>query len=203
MDKNNKALFVLMQNVVDKLDAISKDVNNKEAVSLDHVLLKENNELKKFINIVIKNQSVLEQKTLSSKKEIIKYMHVNTKTPSVNNYNQYSLLGNVFRFKPWVVGAFIFTLVTAWSAIKYLPSYFKQNSLLSKEKAEYELFYNYVYLNELKNNKTNMASNILKKLQQKDSLFMQEYHSLLKAYKRDARKQSLKEELNSLDNHDR
>jgi len=113
------------------------------------------------------------------------------------------LFGSKSHFKPWVIGVFFFGLVTVWCSIKYLPMYFTENSLLSKERAEYQIFYNYVYLKQLKKDESNIENDILKRIKQKDTLFMKEYRTLLSTYQREIRKKELKEELNSLDNNDR
>ena len=68
---------------------------------------------------------------------------------------------------------------------------------------QYELFYEYVSLKQFKEGEINIADEILKKIKQKDSLFIKEYRTLSNTYKREIRKQELKEELNSLDNNDR
>lgn len=203
MDENtSKAIFNLMQKVVDKLDAISKDVNKEDKTELSDVITKENKKLKELMEITISNQSVIGQKNLNSKKEIINSIKESVAVPNVNNYTEYSLLGSKSHYKPNTLIIILFSFVTIWSSIKYLPSYFTEKSLLSKEREEYQLFYNYVYLKQFKENEINIADETFKKIQQKDSLFMNEYYSLLRTHQREIRKQELKKELNSLDNND-
>ena len=204
MDENtNKAIFTLMQKVIDKLDAISKDVNNIDQTELSDVISTEYEELEDSIEIIISNQSLHWQKNLKTKEEIIDFIKENAEIPVVNNSTEYNLFGNKSHFKPWVIIFFFFGLLTVWSSIKYLPSHFMEKKLISKEKEEYELFYNYVYLKQFNNDKIITANEILNKVKQKDTLFMKEYHTLLNRYQREIRKQELKEELNSLDTNDR
>ncbi|QVY67068.1 hypothetical protein [Polaribacter sp. Q13] len=204
MEENtNTAIFTLMQKVVDKLDAISKDVNKKDQNELSDVISKENKQLKELIEITISNQSVLGQKNLNTRKEIIDSIKENAVTPNVNNYTEFSLLGRKSHFKPKTLIIMLFSLLIIWSSLKYLPTYFIEKSSLSKEREEYLVFYNFVYLKQLNNDKIINANEILKKVQQKDTLFMKEYHTLLSTYQREIRKQELKEELNLLDNNDR
>lgn len=204
MEENtNKAIFTLMQKVVDKLEAISKDVNNKDHVELSDIILKKDSETKELISKTINNQAILNKTNLDVENRIIDSIIKNRITPSVNNYTEYSLLGSKSHFKPKVLILILFSLVLIWSSLKYIPTYFIENGSLNNEKEEYELFYNYVYLKQFKNDEPNIAGETLKKIKQKDSLFMKEYNTLLNTYKREIRKQELKEELNSLDNNDR
>ena len=161
MEENtNNAIFTLMQKVVDKLDTISKDVNNIDQTELSHVFSEENEKLKNLIETTISNQHVLDQKILS-KKEIDDSIKENAVTPNVNNYTEFSLLGSKSHFKPKTLIIMLFSLVIIWSSIKHLPAYFINNGSLSKEKEEYELFYNYVYLKDFKNNIKKKGTSVL------------------------------------------
>ncbi|WP_405611504.1 hypothetical protein [Polaribacter sp. Asnod1-A03] len=203
MEENtNKALFTLMQKVVDKLETISKDVSSKDQTELETIIKKTNVQITKLVPEVIKLQSKLLQNSLDTKSEIVEYVKESIETPNVNNYTEYSLFGSKSHFKPWVIGVFFFGLVTVWCSAKYLPSYFTEKSLLSKERAEYQIFYNYVYFKQIRKDEPNVANDILKKIKQKDTLFMKEYHTLLKTHQREIKKQELKEQLNALDNND-
>lgn len=203
MDENiNKAIFTLMQKVVDKLEAISKDVNNKDYVEISDIILKKDSETKELISKTIKNQAILNQTNLDIENRIINAIIENKSTPSISNHKEYSLLGSKSHFKPLTLILILFSLVIIWSSLKYIPTYFIENSSLSKEREEYQLFYNYVYLKQFKNDEPNIAGETLKKVKQKDTLFMKEYYVLLNTYRREIRKQELKEELNSIDNND-
>ena len=204
MEENtNTAIFTLMQKVVDKLDAISKDVNKKDQTELGDIIKKTNVQITKLVPEIIKTQSKLLLASSDISEEVSSCLKENKTTSTVNNYTEYSLLGSKSHFKPKSLIIMFFSLVTIWCSIKYLPSYFTEKSSLSKEREEYLVFYNYVYLKQLNNDKIINANEILKKVQQKDTLFMKEYHSLLSTYQREIRKQELKEELNLLDNNDR
>jgi hypothetical protein len=203
MEENtNNAIFTLMQKVVDKLDTISKDVNNIDQTELSHVFSEENEKLKNLIETTISNQHVLDQKILS-KKEIDDSIKENAVTPNVNNYTEFSLLGSKSHFKPKTLIIMLFSLLIIWSSIKYLPSYFMEKSSISKAKEDYQIFYNYFYFKEFEKNKNAAANEILKKIIQKDPIFMEEYQTLLSTYQREIKKQELKEQLNALDNNDR
>ena len=203
MDENtSKAIFTLMQKVVDKLDVITEKVNTKNEIELSNLIIKKDIETKELISKIINNQAILNHTNLDIENRIINAIIEKKTTPTINNHNEYSLLGSTSHFKPKTLIAMLFSLVIIWSSIKYLPSYFKEKNLLSKQKEEYQLFYNYVYLQQFDNDKTITANEVLKKVQQKDTLFMKEYQSLLNTYQREIRKQELKEELNLLDNSD-
>jgi predicted DNA-binding ribbon-helix-helix protein len=203
MDENtNKAIFTLMQKVVDKLEAISEDVNNKDKTELGDIIKKSNIAITELVTEIIKTQSKFLQTSSVIRDEVINYIKENKITPNVNSYTEYSLLGSKSHFKPKALILMLFSLVIIWSSLKYIPTYFIKNGSLSKEKEEYKLFYNYVYLKQFKNDEPNIAGEILKRVKQKDTLLMKEYHILLNTYQREIRKQELKEELNSLDNND-
>lgn len=199
-EKTNKAVINLMQIVVDKLDAISKDLNKNDNPELNNLVIKNNDDLKNLIKTAIENQSRLGQLNLDTGNKIKDCIIENKTTPSVNNYTEYSLFGNKSQIKPIGLIIIIFSLVITWSSIKYLPPYFTEKSLLNKENKEYQIFYNYVYLKQYKNDEILRVDKILNKIEQKDSLFMNEYHQLLDSYHRDIRKQELQEELNSINN---
>ena len=203
MDENtNKALFTLMQKVVDKLETISKDVNRKDQTKLEDIIKDTNIQTDKLVLQLVEALSKLLKNSLDTKNEIVEYVEKSIETPNVNNYTEYSLFGSKSHFKPWIIGVFFFGLVTVWCSIKYLPSYFTEKSLLSKERAEYQIFYNYVYLKQIRKDEPIIANDILKRIKQKDTLFMKEYHTLLKTHQREIKKQELKEQLNALDNND-
>lgn len=201
MDQNtSKALFTLMQKVVDKLDIITEKVNTKNEIELSGIIIKKNNETKELISKTINNQALLNKTNLDIENRIINSIIDNKTTPSISNHTEYSLLGSKSHFSPKTLIFMLFSLVIIWCSLKYIPSYFIENSSLSKKKEEYQLFYNYMYLKQFKNDKVISAKEILKKIIQKDSVFMKEYHTLLNTYTREIRKQELKEKLNSLNN---
>ncbi|MEZ7515361.1 hypothetical protein [Flavobacterium frigidarium] len=204
MEQNTTtAIFNLMQNVVDKLDTLSENLKGKKDNELKDMLAESSNEIKVGLKKAISNQTSLVQIIQTSEGKIIESFEKNKTIPSVNNYTEYNLIGSKSHFKPLSLLLFAFALVVVWSSIKYLPSYFNESSLLSKEKEDYELFYNYVYLQQFKKSKTITADSFLKRIQDKDTLFLKEYNALLKTYKKERKKQQLKDELKSLESHDR
>jgi hypothetical protein len=204
MDQNTtSAIFNLMQNVVDKLDTISQDLKNKDDKELKDIFIRNSNEIKVYLKKTINNQAELANQNLVTEGKIIEYMEKKISTHSIKNYTEYNLFGNKSHFKPSSLVLLAFSLVLVWSSIKYLPTYFSNNSVLTREKEDYELFYNYIYLNKFKSTETLTADKILKRIQDKDTLFLKEYNTLLKTYQKEVKKQQLKEELKSLGNNDR
>ena len=204
MDQNTTtAIFNLMQNVVDKLDSLSQDMKNKEDSELNDIIVKNSNEIKVYLKKSIDNQTNLAKQNLVVENRIIESIEKNRTTPSINNFTEYNLFGSKSHFKPLSLVLIAFTLVLVWSSIKYLPTYFSNKSALTREKEDYELFYNYVYLNQFKSSETVTADKFLKRIQDKDTLFLKEYNTLLKTYQKEVKKQQLKEELKSLENNDR
>ncbi|MCD8428631.1 hypothetical protein LNJ06_00310 [Tenacibaculum finnmarkense genomovar ulcerans] len=203
MDENtSKAIFTLMQKVVDKLDAISKEINEKDQIEISNAIMKDSDAIKKAILLVLENQVKLKEGIVGFKNKITSVISENRITPSVTNNTEYNLIGSKSHFKPKILIFMLFSLVIIWSSLKYIPSYFIENSSLNHQKEEYQLFYNYIYLKQFKNDEIISAKEILKKVKEKDSLFMNEYNILLNTYTREIRKKKLKEELNSLNNND-
>ena len=204
MEENtNKAIFTLMQKVVDKLDAISKDVNKKDQTELVDIVKKTNVAITALVTDMFNSQTKLLQTSSDISDEVSSCLKENKITPTVNNYTEYSLLGSKSHFKPWVIGVFIFSLVTVWCSIKYLPSYYMEKNSISKAKEDYQIFYNLVYIKEFEKNKNTSANEVLKKIKQKDPIFMEEYKTLFSTHQREIKKQELKEALKLLDNNDR
>lgn len=204
MDQNTtKAIFNLMQNVVDKLDTLSQDLNKNKDNELNDVIIKNSNEIKVYLKKSMEDHAILSQQNQNTESRIIKSIENNKPIPSINNYTEYNLFGNKSHFKPLSLVITGFALVLVWSSIKYLPTYFNNRSALTKEKEDYELFYNYVYLNQFKSSETITVDKFLKRIQDRDKLFLKEYSSLLKTYEKEMKKQKLKEELKSLESNDR
>ncbi|WP_373941424.1 hypothetical protein OEG92_17380 [Polaribacter sejongensis] len=94
--------------------------------------------------------------------------------------------------------AFIFI---ASSGFKYIPIYLTENSAIKTERDEYELFYQYVFLDAYsKNNK--ISKNIvstLNDIQQKDTVLLQYVHKLSKQYNTQLQKEALEKQLENLD----
>jgi hypothetical protein len=191
-----------MQKVLDKLKNISED-NTKNNEKSSEILARRHKNICDGFEKVAKSLILAHKSIEHSENKIIDTIEKNKTTPNVNNYTEYSLLGSKSQFRPLTLIIMLFSIIVIWCSAKYLPAYFTENSLLNKEKEEYELFYEYVSLKQFKEGEINIADEILKKIKQKDSLFIKEYRTLSNTYKREIRKQELKEELNSLDNNDR
>jgi len=75
MDENtNKALFTLMQKVVDKLETISKDVNRKDQTELEDIIKDTNIQTDKLVLQLVEALSKLLQNSLDTKNEIVEYV---------------------------------------------------------------------------------------------------------------------------------
>jgi len=204
MDQNTTtAIFNLMQNVVDKLDSLSQDLKENKNNDLNDIIIKNSDEIKIYLKKFIDNQTNLAALNLVTEGRIIESIEKNKITPSINNYTEYNLFGSKSHFKPLSLVIIAFALVAVWSSIKYLPTYFNENSTLTKEKEDYELFYNYVYLSQFKNSENITANKLLKRIQNKDTLFLKEYSILFKTYQKEMKRKQLKEELKILERNDR
>jgi len=197
MENNNQeAIFNLMQNVVDKLDEISIDINNKNA---------EKPESNFLINLPIEfNKLVSQQNTIfkqidTSKQELINSLKSSKETNETHN-NKYIMFGKDSPLNTRFVIYMIAFVIISWSGIKYLPPYFLEQSELQQEKKNYELFYNYLYLKQIdsKNNSAQKLEVILNKIKNGNDNIYKEYNSLFTKHQKELRKQELENELKQL-----
>lgn len=198
MDQNTtNAIFNLMQNIVDKLDNISQNQTTNKGSELN-AMTNSCLELKDFItkSSTVQHSFLENYKNLENRiKELSEKSNKNVIT---NNYKEFSLFGKESSFKPVTMIIILFCLVITWSSIKYLPSYFNEQSVLKKEKEEYQFFYQYTYLNQFKYTDKTTANTILKKIKENDEGIIKDYHILLQTYTREQRKRELEEELQKL-----
>ena len=199
MENNTQeVIFNLMQNVVDKLNEVSAkiDIKNENVGKPESDIL---------TNLSIEfNKSVLQQNAIvkqigTSTQELTNTLKSTKGTNETYNY-KYIIFGKDSPLNTKFVISIIAFVVISWSGIKYLSSYFLQQSDLQQEKENYELFYNYYYLKQFKNRKEipNNVANLFKKIQNKEPSFMNEYKVLNKSFDKEIRKQELENELKKL-----
>jgi hypothetical protein len=199
MDQNTtNAIFNLMQNVVDKLDNISQNLNTSKGTELDEIN-KSNSEIKELLTKSMGVQDSFFEKKQDLENRIVHSLEKQKAPPITNSYIEYSFFGRESSFKPRTMIIVLFGLVLTWSSIKYLPPYFNAKSILKKEKEDYKLFYDLVYLNQYKNGEEITADAFLNKIKAKDEELIKEYNALFKSYKNEMRKRELEDELKTLD----
>jgi len=195
---NNEAIFNLMQNVVDKLDEVSAKVDikneNVEEAESDFLI----NLPIEFKKLVLQQNTILKQID-TSKLELTNALKSTKGTNESHNY-KYIMFGKDSPLNTRFIIYMIAFVVISWSSIKYLPSYFLEQSELQQEKKNYELFYNYLYLKQIdsKNNTSQQLEAILNKIKKGDHNIYKEYKSLLTRYQKKLRKQELENELKQL-----
>lgn len=198
-DATEKAIYNLMQNIIDKLDTIQKDIITKSEPDVEDKFKKVASELKELIFKSIKAQKdFIKESQNTAVHHITQSIEENKAIPSVNNYKEYSLLGSKSNFKPKSIAWLFIGLVFIWSSVKHLPDYFMEYSELKKDKKNYELFYEFVFLNEFQNAKNITADKRLEDIQNRDSLFLNEYERLSKTYKKEMKRRELQKQLNQL-----
>lgn len=200
MDENkNNATLNLMQNIVDKLEDMDQKLNQNVSSDFPDFLLQNNDELKGLVIKVENLQSNLIEDNLDLESRIIKHFDSRDHPVSVNNHIEYSFFGRESYLKPKVLLVVLFCITILWSSIKYLPSYFMEKSKLKREMEDYKMFYNYVDINDFIKSKNSTASDLLKKIREKDSAVINDYTILSKIYEKEMKKQQLKEELDALE----
>lgn len=201
MEENSEnAIYILMQNVVDKLAAIDHKVSQKKDASLEETFKNETIELKDLVEKSFKSQVLFfKQSNQETEKNILNSIENNKIIPSVNNYKEYSLFGNKSQVGANKIVLVLFCLVLLWSSLKYLPSYYLENSLLKKEKEEYQLFYQYELFKQFSDSENITAHKLLKKIKEEDTLFFTKYNYLKKTFNTEMKKRELQEQLNLLE----
>ena len=204
MDDNiTKAIFNLMQNVVDKSDAILETLSKKKQVNFIDIVSKNTKKLNDHLTIVTKNQSIISENNSAIETKIIECIENNRIQPTVNNFIEYSLIGKDPSIKPKYLLLIIFGIIITWCSIKYLPSYFSNESELNRDKKNYQLFYNYVFLTQFAKSEHTTADKVLEKIEQNDTIFLNEYYLMFETFNKDMRKRELQNELKALENGDR
>lgn len=188
-------VFNLMQKVADKLEEIEKNLKSKDNEDLKEVI--------QDVKTIKNNQLLQNKKNKDFEVRVVQSIEDNLSIPTVNNYKEYSFLGGNSTFKKKELIILLFGVVFLWSSIKYIPSFFTSYSTIVKEKEDYEFFYNYILLKQFESSKHITANKFLERIQQKDTVLIDEYHKLLDAYQYERRKQQLKEELRKLEKNDR
>jgi hypothetical protein len=125
-----------------------------------------------------------------------------TKPNIINQKKEYYLFGKDTPFSSKLLLITLAFIFIASYGFKYIPSYLTENSTIKTERDEYELFYQYVFLDAYsKNNKIskNIAST-LNDIQQKDTVLLQYVDKLSKKYNTQLQKEALEKQLENLDN---
>ncbi|MEI6866772.1 hypothetical protein [Flavicella sp.] len=184
MEENKKVLY-LMQNICDKLDALVDNINTIKADQLDSETFLE---FVKLQELLVTNHNALDknQKTMNSHMiNLAKNMgRLGNKPNVINQKKEYYLFGKETPFSSKLLLILIAFIFIASSGFKYIPIYLTENSAIKTERDEYELFYQYVFLDAYsKNNKIskNIAST-LNDIQQKDTVLLQYVDKLSKKY---------------------
>lgn len=197
-ENNDDIILNLMQNISDKLEDISINLGKSKAPEIDKnlVLIQENN-----IKDILKNQESLKSSLNVSKdnfKEVIK------ENPTVVNQNyksEYMLFGKDTPFTSKLLLSLIFVLLISYPIFKYIPQYLTENSSIKKDRDNYELFYNYVFLQTAtKNNGTaEHLQKTLERIKSRDTVIINQIDLLNDEFRKQLKKESLEAELKKLD----
>ena len=201
MEENKKVLY-LMQNVCDKLDALS---DNVKIISESQV---ESETFAEFIELeegIVSNQEKLIKSQTTMNSHIVnleKNIESLSDAPKVTHQKkEYYLFGKDTPFSSKLFLITIACILIASFGFKYIPRYLTENSKLKTERDEYKLFYQYIFLDAYsKNNKIskNIAST-LNDIQQKDTVLLRYIHKLSKQYNTQLKKEALEKQLENLE----
>ncbi|WP_111706575.1 hypothetical protein [Lutibacter citreus] len=197
-NSNTKAVFNLMQNIVDKLDEVSAKIDIKN----DTVQKPESDFL---TNLPIEfNKLLLQQNNISKRidtynQELTNSLKSSIGTNETNNY-ECIIFGKDSPLNTKFVIIVIAFICISWAAIKYVPPFLLNRSELKQEKENYQTFYNYIYLKKFESHKElpQDLENLFEKIKSKEAILMNEYNELNEVYKKEMRKQKLESELKKL-----
>jgi len=199
MENNNEQMIIsLMQNLVDKLDKISDEIKSKD--DKIQLLISENYKLQtdKIIDNLKLNAKLYREKSTEIYDTISNKIENQKSKPNINNHRHFSLLGEKSSLKSKQIVLVLFGLTFLWGFLKYVPEYYIEYSELKKEKENYQLFYNWIFLSQFENDDIIDADDILKDIKARDSLLMEKYNMLLIEYDYEIKRQELEKQLDSL-----
>jgi len=221
-EKAIKSVTFLMQNVVNKLDDISKKIDSQkldksteetyQKISADsdkksEIILKEIDVIKQGLNKPIDLAEI--ESSLTDLRQGINNMDASfqkvleKKPDSVTTHNKsVTVFGDDATFSVKTLFILLAFTIICWSAIKFLPSYFSERSELEKEKQLYYDYYKFnYYLNFEQEDKKgiNYMEKILDAIESNDSLFVKKYEELQISCSNELKKKELKKQLKQLD----
>lgn len=201
MDSNSEnAIYHLMQNIIDKLDAMENNIHQKEKDKYLKISFDSMGELQTFIENFFKEQlDLFKNSNEELFVKLITTIEKNKITPSVNNYKEYSIFGNQSSFKPRQLIYGIIGITILWFSFKYLPGYYIKYSTLNKEKIVFQTYYEYSFLKQFSKSDKISAEEVYTKIKNNDTLIMNEYNMLLKDYSKEIKKRELERQLKSLE----
>lgn len=117
-----------------------------------------------------------------------------------NNQNTYVLFGKDSPFSSRLLLGLILTITVITLVLKYIPPYIQMRSELEKERRNYKLFYDYVYLSRYHNDKKSgkIIIDIKNDIDQGNQELIGEINSLRDYYKKEMKINALQAELKSL-----
>jgi hypothetical protein len=198
-ESTNKAVFNLMQNIIDGQDEILNKLNKKGEVHYGKLVMKEVSKLTDFNEQILLNQASLAKNQNSVEEAILSNLKEVVAIPSVSHNYEYSFIGKDPSIKPkrmlFIAVGFTAVMLSAM----YIPPFFIEKNHLKEERENYEMFYRYLVSVQFERYNKTYADKILDKIKSKDSLFMDNYNRVTTIYDTEVRKQQLKEELMQLE----
>lgn len=216
--KRNNAI---MQNVADKMDALSKNKKTEGTETKEkNTVLEEikkglDNHYKNISDVMTKlvktsqnnSSEVVDKETSLKIDDILKTLtdYVNKDEARVHIHKkQIILFGKDSSLTTKSFLLMVGILIILVSSLKYLPPFFDHFSNVKKERDTYQIFYRYHYLRFIKESNNQALENIenqLKLIQNQDSSFMQNYNDMEEWLKKDLQIKSLKDQLKEIE-HD-
>lgn len=221
-EKAIKAITILMQNVVNKLDDISKNIDSqKKDNSIEKSLQKiyeisesENGNILSEISVL--KESLKESNDLNKLETQLTEMRqginnfeidfqkvIESKPENiVTNNKTIIVFGDDATFSVKTLLFFLTVIVICWSSIKYLPSYFSERSNLKVQKDLYYDYYKFNYYLKFQQEDQKgieYMERVLEMIQTNDSSFVKKYEELQRSYSNEIKKRELESQLKELD----
>ena len=206
MSDNEDFFIKLMQNIVDKLDEISSEIdksNNNDNKALSKEISPITNELKvipKKFNEIIANQIKLANNFAFISENIEKTIKEH-RTPITNSTKtEIIIFGKDSPFSSKLLLISTICLLIFSCGFKYIPNYLKEQNAIELKTDKYKMFYDHLYLTtyENDNNGHKYVSNIFEQIEKKDTSFRKEHNRLLAEYSKKIKKKKLQQQLTEL-----
>ena len=196
MAENNEFVVGLMQNVLDKLNTISKQIDQNESAKVE-ISVEKSEEVKD----VLSGQLTINNNLTEMKEELKKSISKNKPILNQNYKSDYILFGKDSPFSSKLLLILIAVILMSIPAFKYIPKYLNQASELKEQRDTYKLFYDSFLLSSF--DKTGKVPTeiftLMEKIESRDTVFINYVDRLSIRYKHHLRKVELKAELKSLE----
>jgi len=187
MDKKDiDAIYNLMQNVVDKLSSLSNKIELESQKAnkpeIQNILKKQETTIGYLVHI---------SDSLEGADK--------TKKETVNNHNEYILFGKESAMNNRLLFTLASLIIIAWLGFKFLVPVIIEQDKIKLENKNYRIMHDYLYLKDIRGEDANQSiDGLMKQIQTQDTIFLNEFRTMLTEHKTIQRRMQLENELKQL-----